>query len=59
MTVEDNHVSKRAELEIAVSRALALADELGLSDVGIQLDGALTRLCPVVLNVVDESHAVH
>lgn len=59
MTVEDHAGTKRSELESAVARALALADELGLCDVGIQLDGALTRLAAVKPNVIGESHALH
>jgi hypothetical protein len=59
MTHEEHHAAKRSELENAVSRALTLADELGLSDVGIQLDGALTRLTSVKPTVSYESRATH
>jgi hypothetical protein len=59
MTLEEHHAAKRSELENAVLRALTLADELGLSDVGIQLDGALTRLTAIKPTVSYESRATH
>lgn len=59
MTVGEHQDTKRSELELAVARALVLADELGLSDVGIQLDGALTRLSSNKPRVTGESNTTH
>ena len=59
MTLEEHYAAKRSELENPVSRALTLADELGLSDIGIQLGGALTRLTSVKPTVSYESRATH